>query len=178
MSKPRPTADAWADARRRWEADPKENFETIGKSLGVSRVAASKRAAKEGWERVQSLRQIVEKAQLQADSKVTAKLSQVTEEERKEATVAQAINKRADVLVQHRGDWEEHRELFPLTEIKQDFEVGKQAKISAEMLMIRQKGERAAYGLDTEEDPGGVLGAASDEELDRRFNELLARRAT
>lgn len=67
----RPTSEMWLAARQQWEANPKENFETIGKSLGVSRVAASKRAAKEGWARPQNLRQILERAQLRADVKVS-----------------------------------------------------------------------------------------------------------
>jgi hypothetical protein len=158
----RPSPDAWADARRRWESDPKENFETIGQLLGVSRVAASKKAAKEGWERVQNMRQIVEKAQRKADvkqaKKVAAKVSEgktetkkVSAETLKAETVEGAVDIRANVLEQHRGDWQGHRELFPLEGIRADFETGKKAKISAEMLMIRQKGERAAYGLDMDE---------------------------
>jgi hypothetical protein len=146
MSKARPNKDAWANARKRWEADPKENFETIGQSLGVSRVAASKQAAKDGWQRVKSLRAIAQKAQLQADEKVTAKL-QVSSGNTKTATDL-AVDVRASIIETHRNDWEEHRILFPLSAIEDDFEQGKKAKISAEMTMIRQRGEQAAYGLD------------------------------
>ena len=48
----------------------------------------------------------------------------------------------------HQGEWERHRTLFAIDAIKADFDLGKSAKISAERLMIRHKGERAAYGLD------------------------------
>lgn len=157
MSK-RPSQEAWAEARTRWEADPKENFETIGQAMGVSRVAVSKRAAKEGWERVKTLRQIVQKAQLQAD-KVSAKVSEVSGAPLKSAAEL-AVDVRSDVLERHRADWAEHRKFFGLDEIKEDFDNGKKAKISAEMLLIRQKGERAAYGLD-EESKGGETGFES-----------------
>lgn len=160
----RPSKDQWTQARQTWEADSSQSFESIAKTLGCSRVAVSKRADREGWERVQNLRQIVEKAQRKADTKRAAKVApkvtgdasvttEVSAETSKAETVAQAIDVRAEVIEKHRNDWDDHRELFPLTEIKANFEVGKQAKISAEMLMIRQKGERAAYGLDVADVP-------------------------
>lgn len=146
MSKPRPTKDAWAEARQLWETDPQQTFESIAAGMGVSRPAVSNKAKKDGWERKKTLRQIVERAQIQAD-KVTTKLSDVAGVTLKTATEA-AIDVRADVLERHRSDWAQHRALFTLEEISADFDSGKKAKISAEMLMIRQKGERAAYGLD------------------------------
>lgn len=144
----------WLAARQRWEADPRANFETIGKEMGVSRVAVSKHADKEGWARAKNLRQINERAHLEADVKVTPKLSDVSDVTGK-TTEQAAVDVRSDLLVSHRGDWVSHRELFPIADIKADFESGKKAKISAEMLAIRQKGERAAYGLDIAgDDPG------------------------
>jgi len=55
---------------------------------------------------------------------------------------------RADVLDRHRADWSEHRKLFTLQSIAENFDLGKSAKITAEMLKIRQDGERKAYGFD------------------------------
>lgn len=153
---PRLTQDQWGQARLCWESDPGATFESIATVVGVSRVAVSKRAAKEKWERVESLRSINEKAQLLADTKVSTKPDQVSDETRKRLTVAAAIDVRADVLDRHRADWVEHREHFSLSAIATEFEDGKKAKISAEMLLLRQKGERAAYGLDTPQGDGNA----------------------
>lgn len=145
---PRLNKDQWAKARELWESDPTANFETIAGLFGVSRVAVSKRAAGEGWEKVQPLASINEAAQLRADAKVSGETDKVSGETRKRATVEAAIDVRADVLERHRADWASHRKHFSLDAIAEEFENGKKAKISAEMLLLRQKGERAAYGLD------------------------------
>ena len=52
----------------------------------------------------------------------------------------------AAVVERHKKDWEEHRARFG--EVPPDFEDGKLAKITAEMLRIRHDGERRAWGLD------------------------------
>ena len=173
----RPSPDTWLSARKLWESDPTHTFESISKVVGVSRVAVSKRAEKEGWSRPESLRSIVEKAQLQADAKVTPKLSDVSPETRKAETAQMAVDVRADVIDRHRSDWAQHRTHFDLPSIKDDFEMGKKAKISAEMLLLRQKGERAAYGLDAIELPpdGSDLEAVSDDVLTQKLRGYLGR---
>jgi hypothetical protein len=55
---------------------------------------------------------------------------------------------RSKVLQIHRSEWRKHSGLYPLDCIKADFDEGRKAKISAEMLLIRQRGERAAWGLE------------------------------
>lgn len=175
MSGPRPTKDRWLEARERWESNPTETFESISKWVGVSRVAVSKRADKEGWKRPTNLRQIVEKAHLQADAKVTPKLSLVTAETAKR-TEQTAVDVRADVLEVHRSEWARHRELFTLEDIQEDFDNGRKAKISAEMLLLRQKGERAAYGLDAIElGDAGSGRELSDVERAAKLAAILAR---
>lgn len=168
----RPSAEAWQIARSTWEADPKQNFETIAKTMGVSRVAVSKRAndKDDPWVRVQSMREIVTKAQRRADerevaAKVSADAAKVSGVTTKRASEEAAVDLRADVLERHRSDWVVHRSLFTTDEIKAQFEVGKAAKISAEMLAIRQKGERAAYGIEDapQSDP---IQTMSDAELE------------
>lgn len=169
----RPTSEMWLAARQQWEADPKENFETIGRSLGVSRVASSKRASKEGWARPQNLRQIVERAQLQADVKVSPKPLEVSDVTGK-TTEQAAVDIRADVLKTHRQDWHEHRSVFTLLAIADDLDAGKKAKISADMLIVRQKGERAAYGLDDSEAAGKTVEREmSDLEIAHRLAYIL-----
>lgn len=174
MSK-RPSQEAWAEARARWEADPKESFESIAQWLGVTRAAVSRKAkAAPVWEKVKSLRKIVEQAHLQAD-KVSAAGQKVSDGTSK-SPVAAAVDIRSDVLERHRADWDQHRKLFGLSAIADDFEAGKKAKISAEMLLLRQKGESAAYGLDAPDtDTDQEMSELPDDELERRISAKLAR---
>lgn len=149
----RPSTDTWLAAKQCWEADPTHTFESIAKWMGaqgspVSRVAVSKRAAKEEWARPKNLAQINEQAQLQADTKVSPKQEHVSGETSKKAVEQAAVQVRAAVLELQRGDWKSHREKFSLEAVAEDFEKGKQAKISAEMLAIRHRGEREAYGME------------------------------
>lgn len=144
---PRLTADQWAAARIRWEADPGLTFDALGKSLGVSHAAVGQRARREGWARDPNLADVSRRAQFKADQRALAKLSpQVSAESSKTRELAEDI--RADLIERHRADWAEHRQYFRTADIAADFDLGKSAKISSEMLAIRQKGERAAYGLD------------------------------
>ncbi|ODU07978.1 MAG: hypothetical protein ABS84_14810 [Rubrivivax sp. SCN 71-131] len=147
---PRLSADQWVAARIRWEADPLLTFKELGKSLGVSHAAVGQRAKKEGWERDASLQDVARRAQYKADrrefdGKLSPKLSGGST---KKAARELAEDIRADLIERHRADWAEHRQHFRTADIAGDFNIGKSAKIASEMLAIRQKGERAAYGLD------------------------------
>ncbi len=178
----RPHHDAWADARLRWEANTNATFESVGKLLGVSRAAVSKRAGKEAWSRPESLHQINERAQLRADARQAKRqgrkvanavpsTSKVDDATRKEAVADVAADVRADVLERHRADWAAHRGLFDLALIAKDFEMGKKAKISAEMLLLRQKGEAAAHGLNDGQSSGnGAYERLRSEVLDSDGN--------
>ena len=153
---PRLTKDQWAQARIRWEADPTLSFEDMAQTLGVSKQAVGKRAKDEGWEREPDLKSVGERAQFKADQReANRKVDGLIDGEidgktskRLSATRELAEDIRADVIERHRADWAEHRIHFKTSEIAENFEIGKSAKISSEMLAIRQKGERAAYGLD------------------------------
>lgn len=146
---PRLTKDQWEAARLQWEADPTLTFEALGRQLGVSHTAAIQRAKKEGWERNASLKDVARLAQFKADAREEAKLSEkLSKESAKRAAKELATDIRADVIERHRADWVEHRAHYQTGDIASDFDLGKSAKISAEMLAIRQKAERAAYGLD------------------------------
>lgn len=151
--KARPDRDAWALARSLWESDSSQTFEAIAKRVDVTRAAVSKRAKQEGWTRPSNLKEISEAAQVQADSQVAPQLLEVDGARAKR----DAIHVRSVVLARHRTDWVEHRRHFPLSRIAEDFEAGKQAKISAEMLLLRQRGEREAYGIEVH-----AAGGASD----------------
>jgi hypothetical protein len=171
----RPTKVVWHTARQRWEADPTETFQSIAAHVGVSRQAVCKHAEQEGWLRLTDLEEINERAQISADSKV----AQVDGAGVKSVEQA-AVDVRANVLLRHRTDWTKHRELFSLEKISEHFETGKQAKISAEMLMLRQRGERDAYGITDTAAPAEVSRSMTDLELASKlayFVDLGRRRA-
>jgi hypothetical protein len=153
------TKEQWAQARIQWESDPMITFDALSKQLGCSHAAVGQMAKKQNWQRDPDMRGIASRAQMKADSRELAKLSpeslgeSFAESFKKtgiESFAARELAEdiRADVIERHRADWASHRELFRLSDIAADFNMGKSAKISAEMLALRQKAERAAYGLD------------------------------
>jgi hypothetical protein len=153
------TADQWQDARQQWEADLSLTFEALADKLQLSRQAVSKKAKSDSWSKVGSLRVVAERAQLKADGKV-AQVAGATTKKDQAATFEASVEIRADVIDRHRSDWAEHRKHFKMVELHKDFENGKKAKITAEMLMIRQKGERAAYGLEEVSNPAAGVSNA------------------
>lgn len=168
------TADQWRQARQKYESDPTASHETIAEQYGVTRQAVSKKAKADGWSKVGALRQVVERAQLKADAKVAkvaqegSKVAAATAKTDRQVTLDASVEIRAEVIGRHRQDWAEHRKHFDLAAVRKDFEVGKKAKISAEMLLIRQKGERAAYGLEES-------GAPPPADLARTLGDLIER---
>ncbi len=139
------TKQQWDAARVKWEADPDATFRALGRDCGVTEAAVRQKAKAEGWTKFGSQKSINEAAQRKADEKLRADFAA---EVQKSSIRELAEDIRAGVIERHRADWAEHRKHFTTTGIAADFEMGKSAKISAEMLSIRQKGERAAYGLD------------------------------
>jgi hypothetical protein len=138
------TKDEWAQARILWESDTTATDSSIADIYKVSQQAVSKKRLLEGWQKVGALQGVNQRAQLAADKSCI----QVVLHNQKADVIDMAVEIRADVLERHRGDWAEHRKYFTIAGIAADFELGKSAKITAEMLKIRQEGERKAYGLD------------------------------
>lgn len=142
------TADQWKSARVKWESDPTLTFGVIAAELGVSRVAVSKRAGVEKWERVNDLATLAKLAHARSDAReVTAKVTVEVTEETIDARDA-AVDLRADVIDRHKADLAQHRRLHTAEEMAADLEAGKRAKIAIEVVALRHKAERAAYGLD------------------------------
>lgn len=140
---PRLTADQWSEIRARREAG--ESFPSLAQAFDVSHQAIQKRAAKENWGDGADVGATVRR-------KVAEKVAGVAGVtlEKKAQILEAAAEKGAALIRQQQQDWETHRRIFG--EVPADFDTGKHAKISAEMLRIRHEGERAAYGLD---EPGG-----------------------
>ena len=142
------TAEQWKAARIKWESDPSLTFEDIGKDNGVSRVAVSKKAASEKWERVNDLQTLAKLAHARSDAReVTSKVSSQVTPETIDARDA-AVDLRADLLDRHKADLARHRHLHTDEAMAADLEAGRRAKISMEVLVLRHKAERSAYGLD------------------------------
>ncbi|WP_293000048.1 hypothetical protein [Nevskia sp.] len=64
------------------------------------------------------------------------------------AAEEQAVDARAEVIARHRKEWDDHKLLLTAAIENSNFDKAKLAKITAETTMIRQTGERKAWGLD------------------------------
>ena len=135
--------DEWATARVMWESDQSATDTSVAGVFGVSKQAVEQQRKKNNWQKVGAIQNVSERAQFAADN-----LSKLGLDKQKASSIDSAVEIRADVIDRHRGDWAEHRKHFTVVAISSDFELGKSAKITAEMLKIRQEGERKAYGLD------------------------------
>lgn len=141
---PRLTADQWSEIRARREAG--ESFPSLARAFNIDHSAIVRRAKKENWGDGTDVGATVRR-------KVTEKITGIVtsaDPQKKAQILEAAAEKGAALIRQQQQDWETHRFIFG--EVPADFDTGKHAKISAEMLRIRHEGERAAYGLD---EPGG-----------------------
>ena len=155
---PRLSKEQWADVRAEREAGA--SFPALAAKHGVSHQAIQKRAKAEQWGDGTDVADVVRR-------KVAEKVAAVVaadNPQKRAAAIDAAAERSAEVVRTHQREWAEHRTLFPTAAIKAQFELGKSAKISAEMLKIRQAGERIAWGLD---DPAVKIDVtrASDDEL-------------
>lgn len=155
---PRLTKDQWSAARIEWESDKSVNDSMLAEKYGITQQAVTKKRMADGWQRAGVMQNIAQRAQIQADeseiaqsSSTTNAATKVVQHNQKADVVNVAVEIRAKLLETHREDWKEHRKQFTISEIANDFTLGKSAKITAEMLKIRQEGERKAYGLDEQQ---------------------------
>jgi hypothetical protein len=128
---PQLTQQQWQQARVEWESNPDLTIAEVARRYNISRNAVAERKQKEGWRKVG------------------------IDDCKKNGPLPQSVQSYADnvnaILQLHRQEWAQHRELYGLEAIAGNFELGKAAKISAEMLAIRQKAERVAWGLNEKE---------------------------
>jgi len=141
---PRLTVDQWADVRAEREAGV--SFGDLAKKYGVSGAAICKRAKKEEWGDGSD---VSEEIRRRVNEKVNA--VNTADPKKKIAAISAAADKIVKIVARHRDDWETHHATFDVPAIAKDFNLGKSAKISAEMLAIRQKAERVAWGLEDNE---------------------------
>ena len=134
------TADQWESVRA--EREVGATFDSLAAKFGVSKTAIVKRSKSEGWGDGKDLNAAILR---KVTEKVTGLVTSANPKKKAEAIDA-AASRAAAVIEMHRAEWSEHRDAFG--SVADDFEQGKHAKISAEMLTIRQRGERIAHGLD------------------------------
>jgi len=174
-AKPKLTPQQWLECRHRWEAGHRDGYQWLvdEMNLPVSGESVRQRAKKDGWKKASSLKSIVSRAHSKADAKLAGKLAGTSMVFEACSSTESAVDLRSDVIETHRSEWNEHREIFPLSSIAEELEQGRAAKISAEMLKIRQEGERKAWGLDAlvQEDNSAI----SQDDLDEIYNAGMKR---
>lgn len=153
------TTDEWLEARQSWEADMTLTFDAMSDKLGVSKQAISKMAKKQGWVKSGSLDSINRAAQIRADAaEVDGKVDQSTGKRLLPGSIDQSTDLRSKLIQSHRAEWRKHAGMFTLEKIGEDYKKhGTAGKISAEMLAIRQKAERIAWGMDDDKSDGKTI---------------------
>lgn len=150
----RPSKEVKAEARIQWESRHDLTFAAVAAAIGVTDTAVRKWAKEGGWVKAGTLGQVNDRAHLKADAEssedVRAKLGAKLDAP-KQASVDQAIDLRAKIITTHRAEWRRHATMFPLEQMHADLDVGRKAKMAAETITLRQRGERAAWGLDDAE---------------------------
>jgi hypothetical protein len=147
----RPLVD-WQKVRAEYEAGgPRATFRALAARYNVSHTAVRQRADREGWQ--QNLEPTVRAATDALVSGVTA-----TADPKKQAqAIAEEAERRATIIRRHRLEWQlvatlrDEAMAVRAENPALAFERAKLAKITAEMTMIQQAGERRAHRLD---DPG------------------------
>jgi hypothetical protein len=137
---PRLSKETWSDIRAEREAGA--SFPELAAKYGVSHQAIQKRAKAEGWSDGTNVAEVIRRKVAEKVARVVAS----SNPQKRAESIDAAAEKSASVVRMHQAEWEDHRERFG--SVPEDFESGKLAKISAEMLRIRQDGERRAWGLD------------------------------
>jgi hypothetical protein len=156
MLKPEEAAKARTAARLRYESTP-ATLKEVAKELGLSRRSIERWSSQDGgWKKV-SGQHIAGKAQELADRHRLAveALGRDASPKRQqqavqELTEDEAAAERAALLVRHRREWQLPRALMAEAVRERSTDKAKMAKVIAETTSITQKGERLAWGLDTD----------------------------
>lgn len=152
------TPEKWAQIRAERAAGA--TFAELASRHGVNKSTITNAAIRGKWDDGQDVGAEIRR-------RVSEKVSKIVSVDpvKKSAAIDAEADRVADIVTKHRGEWTEHRTLFPTAEIKKVFDIGKSAKISAEMITLRQRGERIAWGL--EDSLPKDLSKLSDAEIDQ-----------
>jgi hypothetical protein len=127
----------WETIRAEYEAGATQG--ELSRRHGCSRGAVQKHIAAEGW--VQDVRPVLERLTAEKVAGVVAGSDPV----KKAIALAKEADKRVEVVMRHRGDWEDLRRFADSVD---NFEGDRRLKLKAEALKILQEGERKAWGLE------------------------------
>jgi len=141
--------EQWREAQARWEADPNLSLLEIAKRLGVSAPSVTVYAQRHGWAKLVPSTPTHEEL-VQATVDVLGHISQRDELLDAASTALDlSVATRVGVINRQRNDWAEHRRLFPHEALAGDPTAARRAKLAAEAIAIRQRGEAVAFGLST-----------------------------
>lgn len=149
------TAEEWILARQMYESRNDVGFADVAKEFGVSKAAIGKMAIKKGWQKVGALDSVNRAAHFRADGEVDGQVDGPENKAPLQSSIDIATDLRTKLIHNHRAEWRKHASLYKLEDIKESFQVGRSAKISAEMIAIRQRHERIAWGMDETGNGGG-----------------------
>lgn len=159
----RQTKEEWQAIRTVWEYDTDEPSlveaaaraaTKHGFSVNVTRQMLSFKSKAEEWERKGTMVGIVQAAHRKADAMEPFQGDEPPDLKRIEAARVESEDKRAKVLARHRAEWEQvvklRQEALAVRKENPDeaFNRSRLAKITAEITMIQQGGERKAWALD------------------------------
>ncbi|EPD5623964.1 terminase gpP N-terminus-related DNA-binding protein [Klebsiella pneumoniae] len=125
----------------------------VAEEIGMSSRTVERWSAADGWQRIKTTPELSERAH-----RVASRLAEIPEDAKPEeraksveaVTEQQAVDERAELLVRHRREWQVTRALLAEAVRERSNDKAKMAKVVAETTAITQKGERLAWGLDTE----------------------------
>lgn len=162
----------WIAARAMYESDKDASYPSIAAEFGISTTTVSRRAREERWTKnVENLAEMSERAHHIADNAKAALAAvgpDLTPEKREEAqkavTIETGAEVRAKVLERHRQEWAAPRKIAyeaiqkgNAGQIEAAFAQAKLAKITSEILINIQNGERKAWGIDRGEEQGKAV---------------------
>jgi len=131
----------WAQIRAEYEIGASQS--DLARRHGCSRKAVQNRIAAEGW--TQDVRPALDRLTAERVAGVVAGCDPV----KKAHALAAEADRRCAVVERHKAEWDEHQTLINRAIQARDFDLAKLAKITAETILIRQGGERKAWGLDS-----------------------------
>lgn len=138
------SAETWAEIRAKFEVGA--SILSLSKEYKIIYTQIYTRSKKEGWTR--DAEEAIQKA---AGDAVAGIEPEYFPDDPKSKAIAVEAKKRANVVKRHRREWEQIEELRQGVLKSRDFDEAKFMKINFESLMIKQSGERKAWGLDTQE---------------------------
>lgn len=141
------------------------SFRLLAEKFGVSDVAILKRSKKESWGDGANANEIANRLAQDKAAGIVANKGQNFAQ--RTASINEAADKKAQLIIRQQEDWEEHRRRFEAPKLG-DLDMPEKptdrsarlrdAKTAAEMLRVRHEGERRAYGITDEGEARGNAG--------------------